>query len=374
MFRRPRGRAAGTRNHSPVTGVDMEWDDAYHARLLLEQGRTLLARGRKDRARRLLKAALDVDPNNIEAWLAMADAAEGRDDRLRYLARVLVLDPDNAQARNAMRETRDGSSRKARRGSRRFRSLDLVPMPVRSLPRWAQIVLVVGLFALGLGGGGLIAAKGATGPFWNAFLPPTLTPTVTQTPTVTLTSTLTQTPTITHTPTDTPTATATQTRTLTPTSTVTPTDTSTPTSTHTSTPTPTPTPEKWIDVNLTTQMLVAYEGDVPVMSTKISSGSADFPTIKGTYYIYLKLIKQDMSGEDYSTPDVPFVMYFHNSYSLHGAYWHNDFGRPRSHGCVNLPLPEAEWLYYWSGPHVPDGWPNVHSSEEYPGSRVVVHD
>ena len=349
-------------------------DDANHARLLLEQGKVLLARGRKDRARRLLTAALDVEPNNIEAWLAMADASESPDERVRCLARALVLDPDNAEARNALWDAREGPTGRATRGSRRFRSIDLVPAPVRSLPRWAQVILVVGLFAVGLGSGGLIAAKGSTESFWSAFLPPTLTPTVTQTPTATLTPTQTETHTVTQTPTDTATPTATQTRTFTPTSTSTPTETFTPTSTHTSTPTSTPTPEKWIDVNLTTQMLVAYEGDVPLMSTKISSGSAEFPTIKGTYYIFLKLIEQDMSGDGYSTSDVPFVMYFHDSYSLHGAYWHNDFGRPRSHGCVNLPLPEAEWLYYWSGPRVPDGWTNVHASDDHPGSRVVVHD
>lgn len=352
----------------------MEWDDAYHARLLVEQGRALLARGRKDRARRLLKAALDVEPNSIEAWLAMADASETPDERVRCLARVLVLDPDNAVARSALRDARDDPPKRAVRDPRRFRSIDLVPMPVRSLPRWAQIILVVGLFAVGLGSGGFIAARGLTEPIWNALVPPTLTPTVTQTSTVTLTPTLTQTPTVTHTPTDTatPTATATQTFTLTPTST--PTETFTPTSTHTLTPTATPTPERWIDVNLTTQRLVAYEGDVPIMSTLISSGSAEFPTIKGTYYISLKLIEQDMSGDGYSTSDVPFVMYFYDSYSLHGAYWHNDFGRPRSHGCVNLPLAEAEWLYYWSYPRVPEGWTNVHASDDHPGSRVVVHD
>ena len=350
----------------------MEWDDAYHAQLLTEQGKALLARGRQDRARRLLKAAVDVDPNSVEAWLALADAAESHAERQACLARVLRLDADNAEAQAALRRATEG--KEAKRGQPRFSSPSLVPTAVRSIPKWIGFVALVALFAVGIGSGSFLAAKGGGEPLWSLVLPPTPTPTITQTPTATVTHTVTQTPTVTSTVTETPTLTPTHTPTHTATSTVTVTPTQTATSTSTHTPTATPTPERWVEVNLSTQTLVAYEGANPVMSTKISSGSAQFPTIKGTYYIYLKMREQTMTGPGYSTPDVPFIMYFHAGYSLHGAYWHNDFGRARSHGCVNLPLPEAEWLFNWTGPQIPEGWANIYASEHNLGSRVVIRD
>lgn len=109
---------------------------------------------------------------------------------------------------------------------------------------------------------------------------------------------------------------------------------------------------RWIDVDLTNQSLVAYENGVPVYSTLVSSGLWDTPTVTGQYRVYLRLESQDMNGYnigyDYFIPDVPYVMYFTGNYALHGAYWHNDFGRPRSHGCVNLSVQDAEWLFKFS--------------------------
>jgi len=115
-------------------------------------------------------------------------------------------------------------------------------------------------------------------------------------------------------------------------------------------PTSTPSPggEKWMDINLSTQTLVAYQGSTPVLQTLISSGTAEHPSPVGTFYIYLKLISQDMSGPGYYLPDVPYVMYFYNGYAIHGTYWHSSFGQPMSHGCINLPIPEAGWLYEWA--------------------------
>ena len=72
------------------------------------------------------------------------------------------------------------------------------------------------------------------------------------------------------------------------------------------------------------------------------------PTVTGTYHIYIKLLLSDMIGPDYFLPDVPYVMYFYQDYGLHGTYWHHDFGTPVSHGCVNLSIPDAEWLYDFS--------------------------
>lgn len=124
--------------------------------------------------------------------------------------------------------------------------------------------------------------------------------------------------------------------------------------------TPTPQPSvpvgkygpKWIDVNLSTQTMVVYEGQTPVLTSRVSSGQGRTPTVTGTYRVYLKYKSQTMRGnilgERYEVPNVPDVMYFFSGYALHGAYWHNNFGRPMSHGCVNLPLGIAKQLFQWA--------------------------
>lgn len=145
-----------------------------------------------------------------------------------------------------------------------------------------------------------------------------------------------------------------------------PTPTLTPTPVPTATPSPYPTivgeapvepwglrpGEKWIDVNLTTQTLNAYEGSQHVFTSRISSGTWQHPTVTGQFRIYLRYEAQTMNGYllgyDYYLENVPYVMYFYEDYALHGTYWHNNFGTPMSHGCVNLPTPNAEWLFNWS--------------------------
>ncbi len=79
------------------------------------------------------------------------------------------------------------------------------------------------------------------------------------------------------------------------------------------------------------------------------------------------------SDGPYSIEDVPWVMYFEGSYALHGAFWHNAFGAPRSHGCVNMAPPDAKELFGWVEPQLPEGWHGVYSTESVPGTRVVVH-
>lgn len=114
----------------------------------------------------------------------------------------------------------------------------------------------------------------------------------------------------------------------------------------------TPNGEKWIDVNLSTQTLTALEGQTPVYRTLVSTGVWDTPTVVGTFNIYVKFEKADMSGGSgisaYDLKDVPYVMYFHGDYGMHGTYWHMNFGRPMSHGCVNLHTLDAKWLYNWA--------------------------
>jgi lipoprotein-anchoring transpeptidase ErfK/SrfK len=77
----------------------------------------------------------------------------------------------------------------------------------------------------------------------------------------------------------------------------------------------------------------------------VSTGTAAHPTVTGQFRIWVKLATTDMSGPGYSLEDVPYTMYFYQGYGLHGTYWHDNFGTPMSHGCVNLRTPDAGWLF-----------------------------
>jgi lipoprotein-anchoring transpeptidase ErfK/SrfK len=142
--------------------------------------------------------------------------------------------------------------------------------------------------------------------------------------------------------------------------------------------------ERWVDVSLSKQMLVAYEGDKPVFATLVSTGKKgnkeeSFRTPKGKWRIQSKHISSSMAGStatdgDYSIQDVPWTMFFEGNYALHGAFWHSRFGRTRSHGCVNLGPSDARWLFYWTTPFLPEDWHGVKSQDDSPGSMVVVHE
>lgn len=111
--------------------------------------------------------------------------------------------------------------------------------------------------------------------------------------------------------------------------------------------------EKWIDVNISTQTLTAYEGDTAVFQRAISSGTWEYPTVTGQFRIWLTYESQTMDGTllgfDYYLEDVPYVMYFYGDYAIHGTFWHNNFGTPTSHGCVNMAREDAGWIYSWAG-------------------------
>lgn len=136
--------------------------------------------------------------------------------------------------------------------------------------------------------------------------------------------------------------------------------------------------EKWIEVSLSEQKLRAWEGSSVVMEYPISSGKWA-PTPKGTFHIWYKTRSQKMSGGSkelgtyYYLPNVPHNMFFYKGYAIHGAYWHNNFGTPMSHGCVNEPLANAAQIFEWAGPVVPAGQNVVKASPENPGTRVFVH-
>jgi hypothetical protein len=136
--------------------------------------------------------------------------------------------------------------------------------------------------------------------------------------------------------------------------------------------------ERWIDIDLDRQILVAFEGEVPVYATLVSSGAKETPTTTGLYRMWLKESEADMrnlKAEDpYSVATVPWTQFFFpdEDLALHTAYWHDGFGKPKSHGCVNLAPRDARWLYYWSDPQVPPGWTMTAGVVESPGSVVRV--
>ena len=119
-------------------------------------------------------------------------------------------------------------------------------------------------------------------------------------------------------------------------------------STTTSQPAAGPVSGRWIDVNLSQQRLTAYQGKTAVFSSFISGGLPSTPTVVGRFKVYTKLRSTRMRGPGYDLPGVPYTMYFYRGYAIHGTYWHNNFGRPMSHGCVNMRTQDAAWLFNWA--------------------------
>ena len=121
-------------------------------------------------------------------------------------------------------------------------------------------------------------------------------------------------------------------------------------------------------------MLVAFEGDTPAYATLVSTGKRSnneterYDTPVGQFRVYAKHVTTTMDGDTaaagpYSIEDVPWVMYFHDSYAIHGAFWHGQWGWRMSHGCVNLAPNDARWVFYWTRPEVPESWHGVFSGE-----------
>lgn len=140
--------------------------------------------------------------------------------------------------------------------------------------------------------------------------------------------------------------------------------------------------ERWIDINVTKQTLVAYDGEKAVFATLVSTGEAGLgdpesskSTIRGIFRVDRKHITAKMSsneiGERFELNDIPFVQYFEGGYALHAAYWHDDFGVPKSHGCINLSPDDARRLFYWTEPKLPPGWHGVR--RPLTGSVVFIH-
>jgi lipoprotein-anchoring transpeptidase ErfK/SrfK len=338
---------------------------------LIQRAGEAVREGDKRQARALLLQAVKQDARDYVAWLGLARVAASPAASLECARRAARLQPDDPLVKKvlAWAETQVGQS-------------DSQPVSEPSsrqrLPRsWVMAVATLGLaiFLVVLGWGGWRAWNGVNGRSATTNSPiPTATGVAAlaqverdlpaadepQAATAVL-------PTATPVPTQNPIQPksiqagkegeprATWTLTPTPTNTPTPTATPVPTfvSPNNSQPTGRPfgvgSDERWVDVNLTTQALTAFEGDTAVLSTLISSGLPAYPTVTGQFRVYLRYESQTMDGTrlgfDYYLTGVPYVMYFYQDYALHGTYWHNNFGYPMSHGCVNMKTSDAQWLY-----------------------------
>ncbi|MCA9875076.1 MAG: L,D-transpeptidase family protein [Anaerolineales bacterium] len=331
-------------------------DSPYH------QAQIALRTGQRPRALVLAREAVRQDPNDHRAWLLLAGLTNDPAKSLEYVERAEMLQPHDPTVRQARTwaERRLPASLPRKSAARSSRK------------KWgntAVFFLAALLIFLALVAGGLFVW--ATLPSGNAVavlqtaVPQAVPPTaiIPNTPAAELTP---------GAPGGAPhslakaVAPADQNDAPRPVWTVTPTPTITPT------PTPTPVPtflspqnqqlgvrpfgvgpdERWVDVNLTTQTLNAYEGNNVVYTALVSSGIPAYPTVTGMFRIYLRFESQTMNGYllgyDYYLEGVPYVMYFYEDYALHGAYWHENFGYPMSHGCVNLDEPDAAWLYAWT--------------------------
>jgi len=162
--------------------------------------------------------------------------------------------------------------------------------------------------------------------------------------------------------------------------------------------------EKWIQVNVTEQVMVLWEGKQAVYTTLVSSGREEYPTRTGKFRIYKKHIAATMDSDEgamsnserteagisakgdgeygktkrrgqgtYKLRDVPYIQYFSRGQALHAAYWHDVFGKRRSHGCINLAPVDAHRLFMWSEPAMPTGWHGLNVPKDE-GTTVIVHE
>jgi lipoprotein-anchoring transpeptidase ErfK/SrfK len=307
-------------------------------RRLLDQARAALGRGDKVAARRLARRAVRLDPHSEAAWLTLAAVSEPR-PALAYAARALEINPRSQPARRAIRwAVRQLPPRERPEALREVRlptSLAVQVVPLEALTSHRLFSLRVAVPALVI-----VAAVGV----W-AGSPPADADQPRQEESPVAKASFTPTPTDTPTPTPTPTWTPTPTETPTPTVTPTPTPRPNVSWTYSEDPAELADEGRWIDVDLSEQRVTAYEGDQPVQTFIVSTGTRAHPTVTGQFRVYVKYKAAPMSGPGYYLPGVPYIMYFYSGYALHGTYWHNNFGTPMSHGCINLRTSEAEWLY-----------------------------
>jgi lipoprotein-anchoring transpeptidase ErfK/SrfK len=378
-------------------------DTNSNSRQAIEQARIALRNGDRTQARQLAEKAAQLTPQSEDPWLILAAVASPQAS-LDYIRKALALNPESPRARKGMewamqrlRETTPSEDVHPIASLRQ--SMDSVPSQPQGgdLPRskevskapiqkdgkskrlWliplallmlCAVIAIAGFTAisnpalasiLSLGSAAQTSAPTVEPQVWAQaeIAKPTYTATL-GIPTLTPTWTLPPFPTNTFTPepTFTPESTATSEFTATPEMTETPgvmeavivEDTPTSEYVPTALAADPSAPlvsygARWIDVNLSQQRVYAYEGDTVVNSFVVSTGTWQTPTVVGAFQIWIKLRSTTMAGPGYYLTNVPYTMYFYKGYGLHGTYWHNNFGTPMSHGCVNLRTSDAEWLY-----------------------------
>lgn len=351
----------------------------------LAAGMDALSSGKRAEAAEHALRAVRMDALSEEAWLLLAAVAPPH-SRARYLNHLLQIHPDSESARQALAELASsassapsaengvslpspqeiltqvnaalpslGSSKSAPKGesppsTRKAKPPKGTAAAQSAAPkkgrtgisgskglRWAALLISISCILA-------LSATAFAGVVTYAQEPPVMARVIREQSAIPPS----------FTPSFTPTITASFTPTFTPTYTPSPTY----TATNTLPPTATPWPdayiipgasgERWIDIDISSQSVTAYEGNTPIRRFIVSTGTSAHPTVLGRYRIYIKLRYDYMAGPGYSLPNVPYVMYFYQGYSIHGTYWHHNFGTPMSHGCVNMYTPDAEWMFYWA--------------------------
>jgi len=377
----------------------------------IEQAQTALKSDDKNAARQFAAQAAEMAPELEEVWLMMAALSAPRAS-MKHVERALQINPNSVRAQKGMAWAMENLRKAEAEKTATMLAAAPEPVEVVKAPRnrrafWAAVVVLFLCLVCGVGvvfaGKPVLALVQGNAAVGMPFALPqnstavssitagnmtannttedstasfgqtgtvmlTISPTASFTPSMTLTAM----PTYTASATFTASVTSTPTLTETPTSTATEEISPTPLPSDTPEPTAIPIPTQkfraaataagstggsssgvsggkhWIDVDLTNQMVYAYEGDTIVNSFLVSTGAQPRLTVTGSYHVYERHYKGNMWGPGYFLPDVPYIMYFYKGYALHGTYWHANFGTPMSHGCVNLSIPDAEWLYNWS--------------------------
>lgn len=314
--------------------------------------------GDRRTARRLAEQAAALFPDQEEPWLLLA-AVASPEASLQYLHKALEINPQSKRAREGMHWAIKRIREAPPKPPVRHKVIVVKPTAsslTRTKPLLANSLIplilvflaIVAAFFVWYGTPTISQAFSSNNPISVAQVDVAkITRTPTATPTYTPTATFTPTPTPTETPTQTPTNTPTETPTATPVPTQAPTDPPPPpaASNFPGLPDGVDRGERWIAVNLTNQTASAYEGKNLIRTFVVSTGTWRTPTVTGTFRIYVKYRYADMAGPGYYLPDVPYVMYFYKGYGLHGTYWHNNFGTPMSHGCVNFTINDSGWIY-----------------------------
>lgn len=326
------------------------WQNIY------KKARNSLKQGKPAEARRLARQVVSLAPEQEAPWLLLAATAKPRAS-IGYLKQALALNPNSRRAKQGLRWARKQIKQNpemAISSSANRNQVGSLAMPQTSNYIFLAAAALAISFALlawlrpPTVDKGLKMLGGAAAQQVNAlFATQTSSPTSTPIASATATSSPTASPTETSSPTATATATP-----------VTPTNTAVATNGpeadeaqkkfKAEIPSYVGDEERWIDINLSTQTLTAFEGNQVMRNFTVSTGRGATPTVVGEFRVWVKVRIQDMSGPGYYLSDVPYVMYFFEDYGIHGTYWHSNFGTPMSAGCVNMTIDDSNWMYQFA--------------------------